>query len=105
MAKYLLAYHGGSMPETKEAQDQVMAAWGVWFGQLGSALVDGGLPTRSATTINADGSVSAGGGANPVTGYSIINVDSTEGAIAAAKMCPILGAGASIEIDELFEVM
>ena len=28
MAKYLLAYRGGGMPETPEAGAQVMAAWG-----------------------------------------------------------------------------
>lgn len=27
VANYLLAYHGGKMPETKEAQAQAMAAW------------------------------------------------------------------------------
>ena len=36
MANFLLTFHGGSMPETKEAQDQVMAAWTSWFGSLGS---------------------------------------------------------------------
>ena len=28
MAKYLLVYHGGRMPEGEEAQAKVMAAWG-----------------------------------------------------------------------------
>ena len=44
MANFLLTFHGGSMPETKEAQDAVMAAWTGWFGTLGDALVDGGNP-------------------------------------------------------------
>ena len=44
MANFLLTFHGGSMPETKEAQDQAMQAWTGWFGTLGDALVDGGNP-------------------------------------------------------------
>ena len=35
MANFLLTFHGGSMPETKEEQDQVMAAWTNWFGTPG----------------------------------------------------------------------
>ena len=53
MANYLLAYRGGSMPETPEAQAQVMAAWTAWFGQLGAALVDGGDPTSTSRTNRA----------------------------------------------------
>src|SRR4051794_10127446 len=37
MAKFLLTYTGGSMPETEAAQAQAAEAWGVWFGQLGAA--------------------------------------------------------------------
>ena len=37
MANFLLTFDGGSMPETKEAQDQVMTAWTDWFGSLGDA--------------------------------------------------------------------
>ena len=40
MAKYLLTFHGGSMPETEEARGQVMAAWEGWFKELGPALKD-----------------------------------------------------------------
>ena len=57
MAKYLLAYRGGGMPETPEAGAKVMAAWGAWFGQLGAAVADPGNPVGKAKTIAADGSV------------------------------------------------
>jgi len=29
MAKYLLSYHGGGMPESEEEGAKIMAAWGV----------------------------------------------------------------------------
>jgi hypothetical protein len=105
MAKYLLVYHGGSMPETPEAQSAVMAAWGAWFQNLGPALADGGNPTSQTKTIASNGSVSDGGGANPATGYSLIEADSLDKAVELAKGCPVLGGGATIEVAETFNVM
>ena len=105
MAKYLLAYHGGGMPETEEEQAAVMAAWGVWMGGLGAALTDPGNPVGAATTVAADRSTSAGGGSNPVTGYGIVDADSLDAAVALASTCPILDGGGSVEVCETYDVM
>jgi len=105
MANYLLAYHGGGMPESEEQRAKVMEAWGQWFGTLGPALVDGGNPVGRTSTLAANGSVSDGGGANPVTGYSIIKADSMDGAVQMAKGCPLLESGGSIEVAETFSAM
>lgn len=104
MAKYLLVYHGGSMPETEDAQAKVMAAWGTWFQNLGPALADGGNPVSQTRTISGGG-VSDGGGANPATGYSLIQADSLDAAVTLARGCPVLEGGASIEVAETFDVM
>jgi hypothetical protein len=105
MAKYLLVYHGGGMPDTPEEQAKVMEAWGAWMGGLGEALVDGGNPVGTARMIAADGSVSDGGGPNPVTGYSIISADSLDAAVQASMACPVLASGGSIQVAETFDVM
>jgi len=41
MSNYVFAYTGGTMPETPEAQEATMQAWGQWFGTLGDAVVEG----------------------------------------------------------------
>ena len=105
MANYLLAYHGGGMPESEEQRAKVMGAWGQWFGTLGPALVDGGNPVGRTSTIAANGSVSDGGGANPVSGYSIIKADTMDAAVQMAKGCPVLESGGSIEVAETFSAM
>jgi hypothetical protein len=105
MGKYLLIYHGGGSPETDAEREKVTADWTQWFTQLGSATVDQGNPTSHAKTVATDASVSDGGGSNPATGYSIIDVDSIDGAVNAAKMCPHLASGGSVEVAEIFEVM
>lgn len=104
MAKYLLLYSGGSMPETEAAQAQVMQAWDAWFHRLGSAVADGGNPfTAASRRIAPDGSI--GDGTSSASGYSILEADSLDTAVAHAKDCPVLQGGASIDVFETFEVM
>lgn len=105
MTKYLLGYHGGGMPETPEDGEKVMKAWGDWMGGLGAALIDGGNPTGPAKTVQANGSVTDGGGPNPLTGYSIIEAQSLDAAVKMAKGCPILTSGGTVEVAETFAVM
>ena len=101
MAKYVLAYHGGHrMPETEEGMYDLMAAWSAWFSGMGGSLLDGGNPVGAAKTINSDGSVSDGGGANPLTGYSLIEAGSIDAALDIAKGCRVIGNGGSVEVAE-----
>lgn len=104
MGTYVFAYHGGKMAETPEEQQAEMAKWGAWFGALGEAIVDGGAPIALAKTVSADGSVSDGGGADPLTGYSVVTADSLEAAVALAGDCPILAGGGSVEVCETIEM-
>jgi hypothetical protein len=100
MPKYLLGYHGGGMPQSPEEGAKVMAAWNTWMGTLGKALVDPGNPTGPVKTIAANGKVSDGGGANPLTGYSLIEAANLDEAIELAKGCPQLLSGGSIQVAE-----
>ncbi len=104
MAKYLFVYHGGENPKSDEEAAEVMDAWGTWLGSMGSAVVDGGNPVGQSSTVQPDGSVTNDGGANPASGYSLIEAASLEDAIARAKGCPILQAKGSIEIAETFDM-
>ncbi len=104
MAKYLFVYHGGNKPETKEEQAAVMDAWGQWFGSMGSAVIDGGNPVGPSSTVQSNGTVVSNGGANPASGYSLIEASDLDDAVAKAKGCPILSAGGSIELAEAFDM-
>ncbi len=104
MAKYLLVYHGGGMPETEEERGRLMGAWEKWFQGLGGAIVDPGNPVSQIKTIGNGGAPQAGGGA-PISGYSVIQADSLDKAVELSKDCPVLGGGASIEVCETFDAM
>ena len=104
MAKYALVYHGGAMPETEEEGAAVMAAWGAWMGSIGEALTDPGNAFGTSTTVQSDGSTTDDGGANPATGYSLLEADSLDAAVALAATCPILAAGGSVEVAETIDM-
>lgn len=104
MPKFMFAYHGGGMPETEEEGQKAMAAWGAWMQDCGAALVDGGNPVGMSSTLTVDG-LANGGGANPLSGYSIVEADSLEAAAELGKGCPILEGGkGTIEIAPIMEM-
>jgi hypothetical protein len=104
MAKYLFVYHGAGRPETKEAQAKAMAAWGTWFGSMGKALINGGNPVGKSWTVKAKGAVTKDGGANPVSGYSLIEAKDYDAAVVVAKGCPVLEGGGSVEVAEVLDM-
>lgn len=104
MPKYLLSYHGGHLAEDPAGMARVMEAFGAWFQELGSAVVDRGQPIGRTGTVGPDG-VGDGGGPNPVTGYTVINADSFEQAVELTRRCPVVLAGRSVEVGETFSPM
>ena len=103
MTKYILAYHGGGMPETPEEGEKVMAAWNTWYEKIGDKLADGGAPCGRSTTVSTSG-IADGGGPNPLSGYTVINAVSHDEANEVAKGCPILDSGGSVEVCELIDM-
>ncbi|HEX4296407.1 MAG TPA: YciI family protein [Devosia sp.] len=105
MTKFLFSYHGGNPPSNPQEGEKTMKAWGDWMGGLGKALVEPGNPTGASKTVGSDGKISAGGGANAVTGYSIVEAKDLDAAVAMAKTCPQLAAKGTIEVAEITPVM
>jgi hypothetical protein len=104
MPKFMLIFHGGGRPDTPEEGEKTMAAWGAWMQGIGSNLVDGGAPAGMSKTVTATG-VEDNGGANPVSGYTLINAADIDAACAIAQGCPILeGAKGTVEVAEALEM-
>ena len=101
VATYLLAFHGGASAQHEEDSARLVAAWADWMGRLGPALRDPGGPARESRTVHADGSVTDGGGPNPVTGYITVDALDLDAAIALTVGCPIFHAHGSVEILEM----
>ncbi len=103
MPKFVFAYHGGAKPATPEEGQKVMAAWMKWFEGIGPAVIDGGNPVGLSKTVSANG-VADNGGANPISGYSLIDAASMDKAVEIARGCPILASGGSVEVAEAMQM-
>lgn len=104
MAKYLFVYHGGKHPGSPDEVKAVKDAWGAWFGSMGAAVIDGGNPVGKSSTVNSDGSVADHGGANPASGFSLIEAATLAEALAKARGCPLLAAGGSVEVAQAMDM-
>ena len=106
MAKFVLLYTGGGMPEGEAEQAKVMQDWADWYAGLGAAVADTGNPIGpESKLISSSGDVSEGSKDPLVTGYTVLLADSMEAAVAMAKKCPVLDGGAEITVFESFDVM
>jgi hypothetical protein len=98
MGKFVYIYKGGELPEGEAEQQQVMAAWGAWFGVLGDAIVDPGNAFGGSKSIG-------NGGASGLGGYSIVTAGSLDAAVSQADGCPILERpNGSVEVYETIEM-
>ncbi len=104
MPQFMFAYHGGKTPETPEEGAQVMAAWQAWMGGMGDALIQPGNPVGLSKTVSGGG-VSDDGGANPVSGFSVVSAADIDAACEMAKGCPMVVSGnGTVEVAEIVEM-
>ena len=103
MPDYIIAYRGGSKPETPEEGQAQQEQWKTWVSDLGDAIVNPGTPMGNSKIVSADG-VSDDDGANRMSGYSIVKADSLDAALDMAKACPFLATGGTLRVAELIEM-
>ena len=103
MTQYLIVYLGGNQPSSPEEGKQHFSKYMEWLSSLGDSAVSPANPLINTSTVNTDGTVT-GGGTTTMSGYTIIEADSMEAALATAKACPFLDIGGSLEVSELVEM-
>ena len=104
MPKFIFAYHGGTAPRTPEEGEKVMGQWMAWYQGMGAAVVDGGGPAGQSKTVSPGG-VADNGGANPISGYTLVEAADIGAAAEMAKGCPMVVDGSgSVEIAEIMQM-
>ena len=104
MPNFVFAYHGGKAPESPEEGAKAMEQWKAWFGELGAAVVDPGNPVGMSKTVAAKG-VEDNGGANPISGFSVVSAPDMAAAVKMAKGCPMVADGSgSVEVAEVHQM-
>ena len=104
MTNFVLVYTGGGMPEGKETQEAMMAAWGAWYGGMGDAIVDGGNPFGASKHVGANGVGDGPVGSPPATGYTVISADSLDAAVAKVESHPHIAHGGQVSVYETFQM-
>jgi len=100
MKKYVLIYRGAVQPEDgpKHVQD-----WLAWVRDLGTAMIDPGLPVKASKTISTTG-VSDTHSEDPVAGISVLQAEDLAAALALIQPCPHLSIGGTIEVAEAMDM-
>ena len=104
MPDFMIAYHGGKIPDTPEEGAKVMEAWGAWYAEIGEDVVNPGNPVGMSKTVSANG-VADNGGSNPLSGFTIIRAADIDAACAvAAKNTMVVDGSGTAEVAPLVEM-
>ena len=103
MAKYIITYLGGNHPSSPEEGKKHFAKYKDWLSSLGESVVSPANPLKNTSTIHPDGEVTEGS-TTSMSGYTIIEAESSQAAQAIAKACPFLDLGGSLEVSELVQM-
>ncbi|MFT5112216.1 MAG: hypothetical protein ACI8P9_001540 [Parasphingorhabdus sp.] len=103
MPLYFISYVGAPQRTNPEEGEKHMVRYREWLSELGDAAVSPANPLKNTNTIKPDGSVIKGG-VTTMSGYTIIEANSDDEAMAIAKACPYLDLGGSLEISELMQM-
>ena len=85
MKKFLFLYKGYMTPTP-----EIGKAWMDWFSSVGDAMVDSGNAMSAGVEVTKDAATSLELGLDSFTGYSIINAEDMDAAIALAKTNPMI---------------
>ena len=100
--KYVFAYYGEPKFDSPQAGMAYKQRWMAWMKDLGNAIVNPGVPTKRGKLVSAS-SVSDDESTDRVTGFSIIQAENMDAALAMAKKCPNLEHG-TVNVAEAMEM-
>lgn len=103
MNDYMIAYHGGEMPKTKEEGAAHMANWKLWIESLGDKVINAGTPLKSSQVITSS-KVESDLEPNGMNGFAVIRVETIEEAIEVVKNDPFLQLNGSIRLSEMIQM-
>ena len=104
MPDFFFVYHGGGAPSDPAEQEKVMSAWQDWYGAMGDKLVHPGAPAGMSKTVS-NGGVADDGGANPISGMTIVSAADHAEACEMAKGCPMVQDGSgTVEVAEMIQM-
>ena len=99
MARFLVTYYPGGMPQDPGSIAQARHAFAEWAVKTGAALAEAGAPIRSTTTLSGDG-IHNGAPAGPFMGWSVIEAEDGSTAVRLLRDHPFLSRGGIVQLSE-----
>ena len=100
MNRFLVTYHGSGMPDDPALMEQAKAAFGNWLAGAGDAIVDPGAPVQMMAQVATEGAIDA----VQIGGYSIIQADSLDDAMAVLSSHPYVARGGTLQVNQILNV-
>ena len=102
MAQFALIYVGEPQFESQAAAQAHQQQFFEWLGSLGDAVVNSGTPLGPAVRVSADGETRVDS-AERLTGFSIVEAEDIDAAVAMAQRSPYLDKG-RIDVAQVFQM-
>ena len=103
MDKFMIAYHGGNQPSSKEEGMAHMGKWKAWVESLGETIVNPGTPLPVSKMVTSSG-VEDDKDPNSMKGFAVVKAENIEAAIEIAKSDPFLDMGGKIRVSQMMEM-
>ena len=103
MSNFIITYLGGNQPPSPKEGQKYFAKYQEWLTSLGDSAVSPMNPLKNTNTVNPDRTVTVES-KTTMSGYTIIEAESMDAALEAAKSCPFLDINGSLEVSELLEM-
>ena len=103
MAQYIITYLGGDMPSSPEEGQKHFAKYREWLTKMGDSVLSPANPLKDTSTIKPDGSITPGS-TSAMSGFTVIEAESMDAALNAARNCPFLEIGGILEVSELMKM-
>ena len=103
MARFVFVYLGGTQPSSPEEARKHFDKYMEWLASLGESVLSPMLPLKDTHTVSTADGIREGGG-SAMSGFTIIEADSMQAALAIAEACPFLEIGGSLEVSELMQM-
>jgi len=99
MARYLITYYAGDMPQDPDSIGQARQAFIQWATTAGAALAEVGTPIRSTTTISSEG-IHEWTPAGLFMGWSVIEAEDRNTAARLLEDHPFISQGGIVQLSE-----
>lgn len=103
MPSFMIAYHGGSQPKSKEEGAAQMEKWKNWVRNLGDAVVNPGTPLPISKLVTAR-DIKDDNDLNSMKGFAIVRAENMDAAIRIAQADPFLATGGTIRVSQMMEI-